>query len=308
MKRILCLCLSLILVFGLIGCESKSTKTDGDKTTSKTSSVDSSSDSTDSTDSTDSSSSETTSSEKVEPVDDWRTHPQDFKLIALTYDDAPVHKEVGENSSTKIIDTISKYDGRATYFVIGRNLAKNGNKILKYALDKGFELGNHTYMHYSVSTHNIGKEWTADDNYDDFKKCQEIVKSETGFVMKYFRPSGGHINQALLEANSRLKMPMMQGNYYRGIRDYSQERTPENIYDDVMYNAFDGAIILLHSSNDRTAEATERFCRSLYNDGYRFCTVDELFKFKGIDPATLPIDKLIYGIDPVTGKILTKDS
>ena len=244
---------------------------------------------------------------EVKPVEDWRTHPQDFKLIALTYDDAPTYKEAGENPSTRIIDAISKYEGRGTLFVVGKILDKNGSNLLKYALDKGFQLENHTYMHYSVKTNDIGKEWTADDNYEDFKKCQNLVKSQLGFVMKYLRPSGGHGNQALHEAACRLNLPCIHGNYYHYIRDYKQDTSPETIYDNVMYNAYDGAIIVLHGNNGRTATATERFCETLYNDGFRFCTLDELFRFKGIEHDSLPKGTMICGIDSTTGEILTKD-
>lgn len=77
------------------------------------------------------------------------------------------------------------------------------------------------------------------------------------------------------------------------------------IVERVMANAFDGAIILLHGTNNRTAEATEQLCKILYEDGYRFCTVSELFELKGIDYNDLPFNTMLYGVDPDTGEVIT---
>lgn len=307
MKRILCIFLGIAMMLGLFGC--------GEAQTASNSSVEGSS-KTDSTVSVDSissesepceSSNESTSSEEDLTVDDWRTHPEDFKLIALTYDDAPSFSSATNNSTVRIIDAIAKYQGRGTLFVVGHTLAKNGSALLKYAVDKGFELGNHTHSHLSVSTSEVGKQWTTAENYEDFLKCQELVKNEMGITMKYLRPAGVHTNTALYEAAELLTLPCISGNCKRAVSDYASETTADMIVERVLDNAFDGAIILLHGNNARTAEATERLCEILYNDGYRFCTVDELFKFKGVDYNTLPSNAMLYGIDPETGEIITKN-
>ena len=316
MKRVICFGIVLILLLSLFGCGDATTEnsvssnipsTEISSDTVSTSSVDYSSDDTQSTESTVESSTENVSSKEEIAVDDWRTHPEDFKLIALTYDDAPSFTSATNNSTVRIIDAIAKYNGRGTLFVVGRTLAKNGSALLKYAVDKGFELGNHTYSHESVSTSEVGKQWTAVENYEDFSKCQELVKTETGVTMKYLRPAGVHTNDALYEAAELLALPCVSGNCKRAVTDYSSETTADMIVERVLANAFDGAIILLHGNNDRTAEATERLCEILYNDGYRFCTVDELFKFKGIDYNTLPSGVMLYGIDPETGEVITKN-
>lgn len=243
--------------------------------------------------------------EEETPVDDWRTHPEDYKLIALTFDDAPSYTTTSGNATTTIIDTISKYEGRGTLFVIGQNLDKNGSALLKYAVGKGFELGNHTYSHRSVVTDEIGKTWTAKENFDDFKRCSELIKTAVGTNVKYLRPSGVHTNDAVYRAADDLGLPCISGNCKMAISDWNQATTTEQIVERIFANAFDGAIILLHGNNTATANAVSSVCRILYDDGYRFCTVDELFKFKGIDPKDLPAGKLIYGVDPDTGKVIT---
>ncbi|MBO5746878.1 MAG: polysaccharide deacetylase family protein [Clostridia bacterium] len=245
---------------------------------------------------------ENVSSKEDTLVDDWRTHPEDYKLIALTYDDAPSFSDATGNSTVKIIDTLNRYEGRGTLFVIGNKLTTNGDALLKFAVDKGFELGNHTYSHKSVSTSEVGKNWTATENLDDFKRCQDIVETWTGVKMKYLRPAGVHANEALYEAAKGLGLPCISGNCKSAVSDYKSDVSAEMIVERVLDNAFDGAIILLHGNNTRTAEATERICDILYNEGYRFCTVDELFRFKGLDYDNLPSGVMLYGVDPVTGE------
>lgn len=307
MKRVICLILSVILMLGLFGCGANA-EAGNDSSVTNASDIDqnSSVDNSSKTESQDNSK-ESASSEEDLTVDDWRTHPEDFKLIALTYDDAPSYSGAIDNPTVKIIDTIARYEGRGTLFVVGKNAVKNGTVLLKYAVDKGFELGNHTYSHESVKTSETAKNWSAVENYEDFSRCHELVKNHLGVDMKYLRPAGVHTNDALYEAARDLGLPCISGNCKRAVSDYSSETSAEMIVERVLDNAFDGAIILLHGNNTRTAEATERLCEILYNDGYRFCTVSELFELKGIDYKDLPFNKMLYGVDPETGKVIIEN-
>ena len=47
----------------------------------------------------------------------WFLHPEDYKLIAFTFDDGPVFSEVGNNVTTKIIVSFDAYYGAATFFL-----------------------------------------------------------------------------------------------------------------------------------------------------------------------------------------------
>lgn len=306
MKKLICLVLPAVMLFCSVGCGSDdigSANTSSNITSSKVESIDKNSST--SSDVTDESSDDSTSSKEEATVDDWRTHPEDFKLIALTYDDAPSFSDTNGNSTVRIIDAINKYDGRGTLFVVGRTLQKNGKALLEYAAQKGFEMGNHTYSHQSVSTSEVGKSWTAVENFDDFNRCQELIVSETGQTPKFLRPAGVHTNEELYLAASSLGLPCVSGNCKRAVSDYSSSTSADMIVERVLANAFDGAIILLHGNNARTAEATERLCEILYNDGYRFCTVSELFELHGIDYNDLPFNCMLYGVDPETGEVIT---
>ena len=59
-----------------------------------------------------------------------------------------------------------------------------------------------------------------------------------------------------------------------------------------MPSAYDGAIVILHCWPDNTAGAIDDMCKRLYEKGYRFVALSELFEFKGIK--NLPTDSYVH--------------
>lgn len=220
---------------------------------------------------------------------DWKLHPQDYKLIALTFDDAPAYSSVGNNATTSIIDTLNKYYGAGTLFVTGNGLETNGVELLRYAVDNRFELGNHTYSHKSVG--GTAKDWTAEDNKADFKKLQDAIYEKLGINMKWLRPAELAVNTALYTATTELGLPVIGCSI--GTGDWNNSTTKQAIKDSVLQNAHDGGIVLMHSWVNNTADVLDEICEELYNNGYRFCTLSELFEFKGISYNDIPCDQMI---------------
>ena len=60
--------------------------------------------------------------------------------IALTFDDGPVE------NTLKILEVLDKYQVKASFFCIGKNIEKNP-EIFKLILEKGHFIGNHTWSH-----------------------------------------------------------------------------------------------------------------------------------------------------------------
>ncbi len=63
------------------------------------------------------------------------------KKVALTFDDGP-HPTV----TMQILNTLDKYNAKATFFVVGNRIEKNSD-ILIEAFERGHEIGNHTWNH-----------------------------------------------------------------------------------------------------------------------------------------------------------------
>jgi len=65
-------------------------------------------------------------------------------LISLTFDDGP------SDATLVLLDILSFYDARATFFMVGRD-AKERPDILRKVVEKGHAIGGHTESHRSLT-------------------------------------------------------------------------------------------------------------------------------------------------------------
>ncbi|HSN67113.1 MAG TPA: polysaccharide deacetylase family protein [Fusibacter sp.] len=102
------------------------------------------------------------------------------KVVYLTFDDGP-----SSQSTAKIIEILKLYDVKATFFVQGRNVAKNA-EALKMIHEAGHAIGNHSY------SHNYTLIYSDEDSFwEDFEKCQEAIFSVVGIYPELYRFPGG---------------------------------------------------------------------------------------------------------------------
>ena len=121
--------------------------------------------------------------------------------------------------------------------------------------------------------------------------------------MKWLRPSGVHTNAAVYQACTELGLPCIIRDTTVATNDWNKATTQQQIEDAVINNAYDGAIVLMHSTNSTTAAALEKICSELYSQGYRFCTLSELFELRGVEYESIPRDKGINGYNAEQGYI-----
>ena len=138
-------------ITGSISDNNESSKNSGDSSSlssNNDSSKDSSNDNTDSSKNSSSSSAPTgtiISNNTQNGKDDNKV----TKKIAFTFDDGP------NSCGPSICDTFYRYSGKATFFVVGNEFLNQGDKAIeyiKYAIDKGFEIGNHSMNHIKYTT------------------------------------------------------------------------------------------------------------------------------------------------------------
>ena len=65
----------------------------------------------------------------------------EVKVVALTYDDGP-----SSPSTNQLLDILDRYEVKATFFEIGRNIEKHP-EIVPMIVARGHELANHSYSH-----------------------------------------------------------------------------------------------------------------------------------------------------------------
>lgn len=154
----------------------------------------------------------------------------DEKIIYLTFDDGP-HPQ----ASTFVLEELKKYNARATFFCIGKNVKENF-EIYKQILLAGHRVGNHTYDHLNG--------WkTADKKYlENIEKAAKIIDSDL------FRPPYGKITHFQLKAikGERLKLKPIMWDVLSG--DFDPSIKPENCFLNVAKNAMPGSIIVFHDS------------------------------------------------------------
>lgn len=186
------------------------------------------------------------------------------KLIALTFDDGP-YSPVTE----KILDTLEKYDAKATFFVVGNRIASYA-KSVKRANDLGCEIGSHTYSHKNLTKLN------SNEMKSEIDKSNEEIKKITGKDISIVRPPEGAVNDTV---KSSVKYPLIM---WSVDSDDWKYKNAEKDYTEVMKDVKDGSIILMHDLYPETAKAVERLIPALMVEGYKFVTVSELMEARGI--------------------------
>ena len=80
----------------------------------------------------------------------------DCDTIYLTFDDGP-HPE----RTLRILDTLAAHDVKATFFVVGENIAGNED-ILRRARDEGHIIANHQWVHEVAPSESLFRTWVTE--------------------------------------------------------------------------------------------------------------------------------------------------
>lgn len=196
----------------------------------------------------------------------------DKKMIALTFDDGP-----DPNVTERILETLSQYNAKATFFMLGKNAQAYSN-VAKKVADAGHEIANHTIEHPDLVTLSI------EGIQNQLVQSQNQIEEATGKRPIYFRPPYGSYNDNVLniakESNQKVIMWSVD------TRDW-ESKNPAAINQIVQTYARPGSIILMHDIHSTTADALPQVLEFLSNQGYEFVTVSELLPYiegSGVGP------------------------
>lgn len=209
-----------------------------------------------------------TTDTKTDPTEEPEMS-EDVKYIALTFDDGP-----NATTTNEVIDKLEKYDIVASFFLIGNNINDESAKAVKRAYDLGCEIDNHSRTHSNMT------ELSAEEIQEEYKFVDDKVVEITGEHTKFFRPPYISVHQIMFD---NIDVPFIAG---IGANDWEDRVTAEMRAKMILKQAKDGDIILLHDAegNSKTVEALDTIIPELQKQGYKFVTVTELFKAKGIEP------------------------
>lgn len=178
-------------------------------------------------------------------------------VIALTFDDGP------SKYTKKIIDLLNQYNANATFFILG-NKVETYKETLKYLLDSGNEIGNHSYNHKWL-TH-----VTKDELLNQINETQNIIHENLNYTPKLFRPTYGSINKNIKE---NIKLDIILWNI--DTLDWKYKNS-NKIVSHVLPKIKDGKIVLMHDTYEYTYNALKILLPKLKDQGFQFVTVSEL--------------------------------
>lgn len=202
---------------------------------------------------------------EAEEKGEWKLPKATDKLVCFTFDDGPYAPV-----TNKILDTLEKYNGRATFFVVGDRADTYSDEIIR-ASKMGCEIGTHTYSHVNLNSLSVP------EMQEEIKKSCDAISKYTGKKVKVLRPPEGAANDTV---KANVGMPMVLWSVDSRDWDY---RNADKDYQTVMDNVFDGSIVLMHDLYPETADAVARLIPELAKQGYKFVTFSELMKIRGVD-------------------------
>ena len=190
------------------------------------------------------------------------------KLIAITFDDGP------GNYTGSLLDGLASRGVPATFFMCGANGSygvKNYNSLLTRMVAEGHQLANHSWGHPTFSKIS-GSEMQSQIN----QVGSYLTRAMGGSYNYLVRIPGGE-NNATIRAN--VAHPIITWSVDPVDWKYHNADT---VYNNIMKNAADGSIILLHDIYQTSVQGGLRAIDTLKSQGYEFVTVSELFRRRGI--------------------------
>src|SRR5438094_8616713 len=186
----------------------------------------------------------------------------DGPYIAMTFDDGP-----SATLTPKLLDLLAAHHIKATFFVIGENVAEHP-EIVARAAQEGHEIANHSWSHPNfgkMSDENVRRQlWRIDD----------AIKNATGKRPTLLRPPYGSIT-------AREKRWIHDEFGYQIIlwdvdpNDWKRPG-PAVVRNRILQETRPGSIVLSHDIHPGTIEAMPSTLDALEAKGFKFVTVSEL--------------------------------
>ena len=180
------------------------------------------------------------------------------KVVALTFDDGP-----NPSTTTQALDTLAKYNVKATFFVLGKNIAGN-EELLKRMKSEGHVVGNHSWDHPVLS------KLTLEDAKKQITDTEDALTKVLGSSSKLMRPPYGAITD---DIRNSLDLSFIMWNV--DSLDW-KSKNETAILTEIQHQVRNGSIVLMHDIHGATVNALPKIIEYLKEQGYTFVTVPEL--------------------------------
>lgn len=186
----------------------------------------------------------------------------DGPYIAMTFDDGPSAK-----LTPKLLDLLAAHHIKATFFLIGQNVAENPEIVAREARE-GHEIANHSWSHPNLA------KMSDDGVRGQLHKTEDAIRSAAGHVPTLLRPPYGSITPR------QKKWINQEFGYKIVLWDVDpldwRRPGPNVVCNRIVKNTRAGSIVLAHDIHPGTIEAMPCVLNQLEAKGFKFVTVSEL--------------------------------
>lgn len=192
------------------------------------------------------------------------------KHIALTFDDGP-----DAEYTPKILDELSKNHVQATFFEIGKEIARYP-QISKRIVDEGHSLGNHTFDHVNFDFVSSSR------GTQEINQTQRVIRAASGYQTSLLRlPYAGNDPQSLRDNVLGLLKTQQEG-YVMASYSFDSEdwQFPKGYKPKLPSLDGQDQVVLLHDGGgdrSKTLPYLQKLINAAKAQGYSFVTLDQLY-------------------------------
>jgi peptidoglycan-N-acetylglucosamine deacetylase len=188
----------------------------------------------------------------------------DGPYIAMTFDDGP-----SAALTPKLLDILAAHHMKATFFVIGENVAQHP-EIVARAAREGHEIGNHSWSHPNLA------KMSDDGVRHQLSRTDDAIKSAIGTRPTLLRPPYGSITvreKRWIHGEFGYQIILWD------VDPYDWKRPgPAVVRNRILKETRPGSIVLSHDIHPGTIEAMPSTFDELEAKGFKFVTVSELIR------------------------------
>ena len=202
---------------------------------------------------------------------------EEGKRVFLTFDDGPTNAV-----TPSILDTLNKYNVKATFFVLGTN-AKKYPELVKREYEEGHYIANHGYSHKYSKIYK-----SVDTVLEEYNQTEQLIRDAIGvsdYSSNLFRfpggSKGGPYEKIKKEARKKLKS---EGIAYLDWSALTYDAAGADTTDEILcnlketINGWNNVVILMHDAADKkiTADSLDDVIEYLQSEGYAFKNIYDL--------------------------------
>lgn len=206
--------------------------------------------------------------------------PANGKVVALTFDDGPNQKY-----TPQLLDKLAERNVKCTFFLVGQYVSLYPD-VAARIYEEGHQVASHTYSHPFLTK--LGDASITQQVETNRSLLNEATGQDTNYMLRL--PYGDGASSSRVQ--SLIKAPIILWSVDPG--NGKMGTSEESLYQGILKQVFDGAIIILHDTYQTNVNAAIRAIDTLTAQGWSFVTVEELFRIKGVQPVD---NKVYYRVD-----------